>query len=188
MTSCKHVQSSRNWMWSGWAGLVYEDTIGSITGFIWANFIEKINKFSLVWSREGQKARMCSKSSWISDPWQVGVRHHPFLFADQCLHNNSVLYLPDSIRAWTMALDTSYDDEFAAVHSWCGVERDMNSGWKYFSDGSCEASCLYLHSQYLRTADLVSFLKASFDSGFFIRSKGWGSWYNRQISLTWQEK
>ena len=63
ITSGIQVQSSRNWKKSGCLVLVRGDNMGARTGFSSTYFMVKYLRFFLVGSREGQNAKMCSRSS-----------------------------------------------------------------------------------------------------------------------------
>ena len=69
------------------------------------------------------------------------------LFVDQWLLSSCVLYLPDNILHWTVAIDMFAGDEPAVDHIGCGLDKDMNSGRKYVSDESSDASLRSLISQ-----------------------------------------
>ena len=104
ITSGILVQSIRNWKKWGCLMSVRVDNMGTRTGFSSAYFIVNCSRFFLVWPKEGQNARICSRSSWTWAPLQSGVWHQPCLLVeDQWLQSNSVLYLPDNILACTMA-------------------------------------------------------------------------------------
>ena len=57
-------------------------------------------------------------------------RQKPCLFFVQCLQRLSLLYLPESICAWMVAIATLDGEDPAVAQRGCGVDRDMNLGLK----------------------------------------------------------
>ena len=69
----------------------------------------KIKSSLMIWGAPG-----IGKSSVVE--LQCGDnRHTPSLFFDQCLHRYSVRYLPDSILAWMVAMETLLDEHPAVL-------------------------------------------------------------------------
>ena len=89
---------------------------------------------------DGQKRRMCSRVPADSFVAHRGRRHFPDLLGYQCLERWSVGYLPESMRAWTVALLTSKGFEPAMLQMGWGLERDIWWGWKYLREENWVAS------------------------------------------------
>ena len=94
--------------------------------------------FSLVAARAGHMMRMCRRSSCSEQ--EVESRQFPPLFLDQWLQSFSVLYLPEIIKAWMVAMATFAGDCPAVVHIGCGVVNDINAGLKNSKEGSLSVS------------------------------------------------
>ena len=61
-------------------------------------------------------------------------KQNPSLFLLQCLHKLSLLYRPEIILAWTVAIAILEGDDPHVAHNGCGEVRDMNSGLKNVSE------------------------------------------------------
>ena len=66
--------------------------------------------------------------------------HTPVLCFVQLLHSFSVLYRPESIRAWVEAMAIFAGDEPGVDHIGCGLDKDMKESLKNSKDVSGEAS------------------------------------------------
>ena len=147
-------------------------------------WLVKLVREEIVFSKAGHLLRMCSKSSDTSDATQVLIRQTPFALSDQCLHNLSVLYLPDSILACTEALMTSYSwgDDAAFMKSGWGLVSDMKRGLKYFNDGRTAASLLSFISQYEIIFFLTNALNGALERWFSRKVRG-SVGHSRDIAL-----
>ena len=74
-------------------------------------------------------------------------RHTPVQCIDQLLHSFSVLYRPESIRAWVVAMTIFEGDEPGVDHIGCGFDKDMKEGLKNSNYVSGEASDRRVRSQ-----------------------------------------
>ena len=106
MTSGMQEQSRRNWQYKGFDGSKYLLSMGCKTGFDKANLDVKSCRFSRVTSSDLYATRICSMSSVFIKPLHSGVKHQPSALPDQWLERSYVLYRPESIWAWTLALET----------------------------------------------------------------------------------
>jgi hypothetical protein len=62
---------------------------------------------------------------------QLGERRqNPPLFFDQCLQRLSLLYRPEIICAWMVAIAILDGEDPEVVHNGCGVVSDINLGLK----------------------------------------------------------
>ena len=117
-------QSSKNWQKVG------DDCVQcclTIDLVIWERFMQyfsvKLYSFCLVGCRATQVASMCKMSSVTLQDSER--RQVPVTFLDQCEQSFSVLYLPEIILAWTVAM-ANLAGEDPAVHQigW-GLVSDM---------------------------------------------------------------
>ena len=89
MTCGMDEQSSRNWMKSGWLGLVKLRRISARCGCFLQYSAVKVERTSLAGERDPQCSSMCSISSGTSCPEQEGHKQNPSGLLDQNLHNFS---------------------------------------------------------------------------------------------------
>ena len=94
----------------------------------------KLSIFVLIPRKYSHSNKMWPTSSNVIVRVQEGRRHPPSVLLVQWLQSASVRYLPDSIRACTVALLTSYGLDPAVSQSGWGEERDMNCGLKNVSE------------------------------------------------------
>ena len=85
-----------------------------MSGTSWQYFLAKSVSFFLVGSNAGHWESMCSRSSF-SDEQDEESKHFPVQLIFHLLHNDSVLNLPESIRACTVAIVTLDGDDPAEV-------------------------------------------------------------------------
>ena len=83
----------------------------------------------LVGSRATHLERIWLRSS-TEEEHDGESRQRPVQFNFQLLHNDSVLYLPESIRAWTVAIVTFAGEDPADDQIRYVVVRDMYKGLK----------------------------------------------------------
>ena len=144
ITSGKTEQSSKNWQKFVLSGEQCVLTISCIFGLSSQYFLVKARSLFLVLSRAWQCWMM-----WVisSGDWQEGDSLQCSVLLSHLLHNFWVLYLPDNMIAWHVAIDTLVGDAPAVVQSGWGVVKDMNSGWKYWREPRLVASSLSVFSQ-----------------------------------------
>ena len=112
-------------------------------------------------------------------------KHTPFLFGDQWLQSASVRYLPDTMTACTVAIETFAGEEPAVVQSGWGVVNDINAGLKIASDGNAAASDRSTDSQWSMTRFFTIDLKPGFVGGVVSRSRGLGRAYRTHNFVIW---
>ena len=108
-------QSIKKLQKSGFVGTRNDIITWLICGTLSQYAMVKFTSFSLVGCSAGHRRRMWGRSSTVF-LHESEIRHTPLLFFDQCLHKYSVLYLPESICAWTVAIATFEGEQPAVVH------------------------------------------------------------------------
>ena len=141
----------RNWRKSFLLGLMYSLISWEMGVETWRQYlVVKSNSFCLVGVRAQQWDRMCCRSSGVLE--QAGEsRQTPEEWIFQLLHNASVLYRPESICAWIVAIATLAGDDPAVVQMGCGLISDIWLGLKKIKESRGAALSLSEVSQKLIT-------------------------------------
>ena len=142
-----------------------------MVGTVAANSLVKSISLVLVGDKATQVQRMWEISS-ITLEHAEDRRQKPDWLLDQCRHRPSLLYRPEIICAWMVAIATFDGDDPAVDHIGCGVVNDIKAGLKKARDGREAASERRTCSQWSITLFLTMFLNASFVNGDFRRSSG----------------
>ena len=136
-------------------------------------FLVNLINLSLEGLRAEHWVRICGMSS--SCPEQFSDRRQCPLLLVQWLQRASVLYRPETMIAWIVAIATFDGEDPADVKSGWQEVMDIKQGLKKESDVSGSTSVLRTVSQWSTTLFFTRFLKESLLGGFSKRSRGCGS-------------
>ena len=148
MTCGNTEQSSKNWQNKGDEGVQYCEMIFlHLIDKLWRSEYFAVNMLSFV--RVSLSAKQIERIWGISSIVEVqslDIWQYPVLL-DHLLHRYSVLYLPESILACTVAMAILAGEEPAVDQIACGLVKNINCALKYVSEDRVSASALILVSQ-----------------------------------------
>ena len=157
---------------------------GKSIGFVRRKFFQTKIALDLTPARLGHwPVARCSRVPGSS--LQPGIWHWPVEPLVQCLLNQQVLYLPDTIRAWTVAFLTSKGLQPALDQMGWVLSRDMDSQWKSDREGRRAASPLNLTCHQSNTFSFTILLKTSLGGGLarIVRGSGRQYWTESDFKL-----